>query len=276
MSPVKIASLTIQESEPFTLIGGPCVIENEELCFQVAETLLSLCKKFNMQLIFKASYDKANRSSKDSYRGPGLEKGLQILSKIKSQLSIPVTTDVHTREEAKEAGQVVDLLQIPAFLCRQTDLILEAARSCKAVSVKKGQFMAPWDMGNVVEKIVSEGCQNIILIERGTSFGYQNLVSDFRSIPMMKTFGYPVCYDATHSLQLPGALQKTTGGQREYLPFLSRAALVVGADALFIETHPDPKNAKSDAATQVPLDQMESLMSSFASLVALRKTWGPL
>lgn len=248
-------------------------MESEELCFEVAETLLPLCKKFNFQMIFKASYDKANRSSNESYRGPGIQKGLKILSNIKDKFSIPVTTDVHSVEEAKEVGGVVDLLQIPAFLCRQTDLLLEAAKACPAVSVKKGQFMAPWDMGNVVDKLSSQGCKNILLIERGTSFGYQNLVSDFRSIPMMKKFKTPVCYDATHSLQLPGGLGTTTGGQREFLPELSRASLVAGADALFVETHPDPKMAKSDAATQVPLRQMESLLRSWASLVEVRKTW---
>lgn len=271
MATIQIGPLKV--GQQFTLIAGPCVIESEELCFQVAETLVLLSKRFGIQLIFKASYDKANRSSKESYRGPGIKKGLDILAKLKKKFSIPVTTDVHTVEEAKEAGSVVDLLQIPAFLCRQTDLLLEAAKACPAVSVKKGQFMAPWDMGNVVDKLRSEGCQNILLIDRGTSFGYQNLVSDFRSLPIMKKFGFPVCYDATHSLQLPGGLGKETGGQREFLPELSRAAIVAGADVLFVETHPDPKAAKSDAATQVPLNEMESLMSSWASLAVLRDTW---
>lgn len=256
MNLLKIGNFSIGKGQPLTLISGPCVIESETLCLNVAEQLKALCQKKGVNLIFKSSYDKANRSSGRSYRGPGLDEGLRILSKIQRELGIPVVTDVHTSEEATATGQVCDMIQIPAFLCRQTDLILAASRTGKAISVKKGQFMAPWDMKNIIEKINSENNKNILLIDRGVSFGYNNLVSDMRAIPIMQSLGYPVCFDATHSVQLPGKLGESSGGERQYVKTLARAALAAGADCLFVETHPNPSEAKSDATTQLQLEEL--------------------
>lgn len=257
MNLLKMKKFSIGKGQPLTLISGPCVIESEKLCMEVAEVLKDLSEKNNVQLIFKASYDKANRSSGNSYRGPGIEEGLRILSKVQKEFNIPIVTDVHTSEEALKAGEICDMLQIPAFLCRQTDLILSASKTGKAISVKKGQFMAPWDMKNVIEKIRSEKNENILLIDRGVSFGYNNLVSDMRGIPFMREdLERPVCYDATHSVQLPGKEGQVSGGERQYVKTLARAALAAGADALFIETHPKPEEAKSDAATQLPLKEL--------------------
>ncbi len=249
---------------------GPCVIESEDLALSTAETLVNMFSKFNnINLIYKSSYDKANRSAHSSFRGPGLEKGLKILERIKKEFNIPVLTDIHSPEEATAAGQVCDILQIPAFLCRQTDLILAAAKTGAAINVKKGQFMAPWDMHNVVEKIVTAGNEKIILTDRGTTFGYNNLVTDVRSIPIMQKFGFPVCFDASHSVQLPGGLGSSSGGQREYIPILTRAAIAAGCNCLFIESHPDPANAKSDKDSVYPLLELPKLLSEVVQIYDL-------
>jgi 2-dehydro-3-deoxyphosphooctonate aldolase (KDO 8-P synthase) len=236
------------------------MIESEELCLLVAKTLKEKLAKFPVNVIFKGSYDKANRSSHKSYRGPGLEEGLRILEKVKAEFGFSLTTDIHSPEEAIAAADVVDVLQIPAFLCRQTDLLSAAAKTGKCISVKKGQFMAPWDMGNVVEKIRHEKNDNILLIERGASFGYNNLVSDMRAIPIMQQFDVPVCFDATHSVQLPGGLGTSSGGQREFVPVLAKSAVAAGANCLFLETHPEPQKALSDAGSQLPLSELCSLI----------------
>lgn len=260
MREVRIANFTISEKAPLTIFCGPCVIESEDFALQLAGTLKEIFQKHTFQFIFKASYDKANRSSINSFRGPGIEEGLKILQKIQNELDLPVLTDVHTPEEAALAGSIVDCIQIPAFLCRQTDLLIAAAKTPAAVNVKKGQFMAPWDIENVIDKLVNAGKEDLILTDRGTSFGYNNLVSDMRSIPIMQSYGYPVCFDATHSVQLPGGLKTTSGGQSEFSPVLAKAAIAAGANALFIEAHPNPSMAKSDASTVMGLDTLKSLL----------------
>lgn len=263
---VKIRDFLIGKEQPLTIISGPCVIESESHTLFCAEKLGEMMRKLNVNFIFKASYDKANRSSKSSFRGPGIEEGLKILEKVKTELGLPVISDVHTPEEAVEAAKVLDVLQIPAFLCRQTDLIEACARTQKPLHVKKGQFVAPHDMGNVVQKIVSEGNEQIILCDRGTSFGYNNLVSDMRAIPIMQRFGYPVSFDATHSVQLPGGNGSTSSGQPEFIPILARAAVAAGCDAVFIETHPNPKEAKSDRDTVYPLEQLFDLVEQLVAI----------
>lgn len=260
MKDVPIKDFLVGEKQPLTIFCGPCVMESEEFTLRAADTLQQIFSKHPFQFIFKSSYDKANRTSIHSFRGPGIEAGLEILERIQNEFDLPVVTDVHTPEEATIAGAVCDVVQIPAFLCRQTDLIIAAGQTSAAVNVKKGQFLAPWDMKNVVEKLVSCGNERIILTDRGTSFGYNNLVSDMRAIPIMQKFGYPVCFDATHSAQLPGGLGSSSGGQREFIPHLAKAAVAAGANALFIEAHPDPANAKSDAGTVMPFDALKSLL----------------
>lgn len=260
MKEIDIGDFSIGKNKPLALISGPCVIESEDRTLFSAQFLKKLSEKLKIPLIFKSSYDKANRSSVDSFRGPGIDQGLSILERVKKEFDLPIVTDVHTPKEALAAGQVCDVLQIPAFLCRQTDLLLAAAHTGKIVKVKKGQFMAPWDMKNVVEKIESTGNKKIILTDRGTSFGYNNLVSDMRAIPIMQSFGYPVCFDATHSVQLPGGHGTSSGGQREFVETLAKAAIAAGADALFLEAHPDPSVAMSDKDSQVPFDQLEELL----------------
>lgn len=241
------------------LIAGPCLAESFELCLHVARTLSEICRRLNIGYVFKASYDKANRSSGESQRGPGLERGLEWLAEVRRQVGVPVLSDVHECSQVAPAGKVLDCLQIPAFLCRQTDLLLEAGRTGKTVNVKKGQFVAPADMKLAADKVRSTGNNQVLLTERGTFFGYNRLVTDFRSIPQMQAFA-PVVFDATHSTQEPGGLGNASGGERKYAPLLAKAAISVGADALFIETHPEPASAQSDAAVQVPLDQMEHLL----------------
>jgi len=260
MNEIDIGDFSVGKKRPLALISGPCVIESEDRTLFSAQFLKKLCEKLKIPLVFKSSYDKANRSSVDSFRGPGIDQGLSILERVKREFDLPIVTDVHTPKEALAAGQVCDVLQIPAFLCRQTDLLLAAAHTGKVVKVKKGQFMAPWDMKNVVEKIESTGNKKIILTDRGTSFGYNNLVSDMRAIPIMQSFGYPVCFDATHSVQLPGGHGTSSGGQREFVETLSKSAIAAGCDALFLETHPDPSVAMSDKDSQVPFDQLEELL----------------
>ena len=241
------------------LIAGPCVAESLELCLQVAGRLAEICRRLDIGCVFKASYDKANRSSVDSYRGPGLAKGLEWLAAVRRQVGVPVLSDVHEVRQVAPAAEVLDCLQIPAFLCRQTDLLLEAGRSGRAVNIKKGQFMAPQDMALAAEKVRSAGGENVLLTERGTFFGYNRLVTDFRAIPQMRAFA-PVAFDATHSVQEPGGLGHASGGRREYVPVLAAAAVAAGADGLFVETHPDPADARSDAASQLPLDEMEPML----------------
>lgn len=260
MECVKIKDFAIGPGQPLAVICGPCVMEGESFTLKAAEELQKIFREFPFSFIFKASYDKANRSSIHSFRGPGPQEGLRWLQRVQNELGLPVLTDVHTPEEATTAGQVVDCIQIPAFLCRQTDLIIAAGQTGAAVNVKKGQFLAPWDMKNVVEKLLECGNRRIILTDRGTSFGYNNLVSDFRAIPIMQKFGFPVCFDASHSVQLPGGLGHASGGQREFIPTLAKAAIAVGANALFIEAHPNPATAKSDAATVMPFDELRTLL----------------
>ena len=242
------------------LIAGPCVIENEKLCRTVAASLVKTCKQLGIFYVFKASFDKANRTSGKAFRGPGIEAGLKTLANIRAEFGVPVLTDVHTETQAYLAGEVVDILQIPAFLCRQTDLIEAAVTTGKIVNLKKGQFLSPQEMGRVAEKARLAGAKHILLTERGTTFGYNNLVADMRSIPIMKSFGFPVIFDATHSVQLPGGGGDKTTGQREFAPVLAKAALAVGANGLFIETHPQPDEALSDGPNMIPLSEMNATL----------------
>lgn len=249
------------------VIAGPCVIEDRDTVFEIAEVVTSLQHRFpGHTFVFKASFDKANRSSIHSYRGPGIEKGLEILAEVKEKFGLPVTTDIHESWQAGPVGEVVDIVQIPAFLCRQTDILVAAARTGRIVNVKKGQFMAPWDMENVVEKLRFSGAKEVWLTERGTMFGYNNLVVDFRSLPIMKQFSDRIIFDATHSVQRPGGLGKTSGGDRELVPYLSRAAVAVGVDGLFFETHPEPERALSDGPNMVPLKEFPGLVETLISL----------
>ena len=244
-----------------SLIAGPCVIENERLCLRVAESLTATCRKLGIFYVFKASFDKANRTSGKSFRGPGLDAGLMVLAKVRREFGVPVLTDVHTETQAVIAGEVVDILQIPAFLCRQTDLIEAAVATGQIVNIKKGQFLSPIEMSRVVEKARSVGAEKILITERGTTFGYNNLVTDMRSIPIMQRTGCPVIFDATHSVQLPGGAGDKSGGQREFAPVLAKAALAAGANGLFIETHPNPDKALSDGPNMIPLAEMPKLLS---------------
>jgi 2-dehydro-3-deoxyphosphooctonate aldolase (KDO 8-P synthase) len=261
MKEVVVGNVRIGGQNPLVLIAGPCVIESEEGCFDTALALRDMAQEAGFPLIFKTSYDKANRLSLDSYRGPGIERGLQILKRIKDELLIPVLTDVHTEEQAGMAGEVVDMVQIPAFLCRQTDLVQAVARTGKPVNLKKGQYLSPYDVPNIIAKI--EACNNtqIVLTERGTFFGYGSLVNDMRSIPAMQNFGYPVAFDATHSVQQPGGLGHASGGQREFVPVLARAAVAAGANAIFLEVHPNPIKALSDGPCMLFLDDVPALMT---------------
>jgi 2-dehydro-3-deoxyphosphooctonate aldolase (KDO 8-P synthase) len=257
---VHIGSFKVGAGQPPFLIAGPCVIESEQLVMDTAGRIAEITKSLGMPYIFKASFDKANRTSIKSFRGPGIEKGLAVLKKVKDQLDLPVLTDVHTEEQATEAGKVVDVLQIPAFLCRQTDLLIAAAKTGKVVNVKKGQFLSPIEMGNAVKKVEECGSQKIILTERGSSFGYNNLVVDMRSFPIMRSFGYPVVFDATHSVQLPGGGGTKSSGQREFVEPLASAAAGAGVDGFFMEVHPNPDEALSDGPNMVPLHQLKSLL----------------
>jgi 2-dehydro-3-deoxyphosphooctonate aldolase (KDO 8-P synthase) len=257
---VKVNNLAFGDKHPLVLIAGPCVIETEKDCCSIAEKLKDIATKAEIPFIFKASYDKANRTSVKSYRGPGVKKGIKILAKIKKQFGVPVLSDVHCRSEIDEVKDVLDVIQIPAFLCRQTDLIMHAAKTGRPINIKKGQFLAPWDVKNIAEKVLSTGNKNIIFTERGTMFGYNNLVSDMRSIVIIREMGYPVVYDATHSIQLPGGKGSSTGGQREMIEPLASAAVAVGCDGLFVETHEKPGKALSDSATMLPLRQLLPLI----------------
>lgn len=264
---VKVKDFLIGEGEKLAIICGPCVIESEMQALKSAEIIKKLAEKFkSLNFIYKSSYDKANRSSIESFRGPLLKEGLRILSRIKEEFNLPILSDVHGKEEAKEASPILDIIQIPAFLCRQTDLVVEAAKSQKVINVKKGQFLAPWDVENIINKITSQKNDQIILTERGVSFGYNNLIFDPRSIPVMKKFGYPICFDGTHSIQLPGGDGKSTGGQREFIPYLTKAAIAVGANCLFLESHEDPTIAKSDSKSMLSFKELEQLLESVINL----------
>ena len=268
---VKCGKLNISNSNPFTLIAGPCQLENEEHAIDVAVKLKDITQKLNLGLIYKTSFDKANRTSLKGKRGFGLEKSLPVFDKIRKDIGIPVLTDVHTIEQCEIVSKHVDVLQIPAFLCRQTDLLIAAAKTKKIINVKKGQFLAPWDMVNVTKKIEDSGNKNILVTERGASFGYNTLVSDMRSLPIMARNGYPVVFDATHSVQQPGGMGDKSGGQREFVEYLARAAIAVGVAAVFMETHPDPDNAPSDGPNMVPLSKMGNLLKQLVEIDKLIK-----
>ena len=268
---VKCGKLSISNNSPFTLIAGPCQLENEKHAINVAEELKEITKKLNIGLIYKTSFDKANRTSLKSKRGVGLENSLPVFDKIRKNLDIPVLTDIHTIDQCEIVSRHVDVLQIPAFLCRQTDLLVAAAKTGKIINVKKGQFLAPWDMINVTKKIEETGNKNILVTERGASFGYNTLVSDMRSLPIMAKNGYPVVFDATHSVQQPGGLGEKSGGQREFIEYLARAAVAVGVAAIFMETHPDPDNAPSDGPNMIPLSKMSNLLKQLVEIDKLIK-----
>lgn len=266
MKIIKIGNIKIGGNAPFVLIAGPCVIESLSTTLLIAERLKQITAELNIPFIFKASYDKANRTSVKSYRGPGLKKGLEILSKVKKKFNVPILTDVHCKEDVKEVAKVADIIQIPAFLSRQTDLLIEAAKTKKIVNIKKGQFLAPWDIKRAIEKVQSAGNEKIILTERGFSFGYNNLVVDFRSIPIMKETGFPVVFDATHSVQLPGGKGSSSGGEREFVSCLAKAAVAVGIDGLFLEVHPNPKKALCDGPNSIKLDGLPEFLRRIKEL----------
>ena len=268
---VKCGKLNISNTGPFTLIAGPCQLENEKHSLDVATELKKITDKLGIGFIYKTSFDKANRTSLNGKRGAGLEKSLPIFDKIRKQVEVPVLTDIHNVEQCKIVAKHVDVLQIPAFLCRQTDLLIAAAKTGKVINIKKGQFLAPWDMVNVTKKIEDSGNKNILVTERGASFGYNTLVSDMRSLPIMAKNGYPVVFDATHSVQQPGGMGDKSGGQREFVEYLSRAAIAVGVAAIFIETHPDPDNAPSDGPNMVPLSKMSGLLKQLVAIDNLIK-----
>jgi 2-dehydro-3-deoxyphosphooctonate aldolase (KDO 8-P synthase) len=268
---MRLCGFDVGPDRPFFLIAGPCVIESEALVMDVAGRMKELTAQLGIPYIFKASFDKANRSSKSSFRGPGLEEGLRILAEVRSRVGVPVLTDVHEDTPMAEVAAVVDVLQTPAFLCRQTNFILNVARQGKPVNVKKGQFLSPWEMANVVEKARSTGNEQILVCERGFSFGYNNLVSDMRSLAVMRATGAPVVFDATHSVQLPGGQGSASGGQREFVPVLARAAVAAGVSGVFMETHPDPARALSDGPNAWPLDRMASLLSVLKDIDAAVK-----
>jgi len=253
--------IQVGDGQPLLLIGGPCVLESEELARTVAGVMQGICKRLGINYVFKASFDKANRTSLSSFRGPGMDEGLEILGRIRDEFQIPVISDVHEPAQARKCGAVLDIIQIPAFLCRQTDLLLAAAETGKVVNIKKGQFLSPWDMKNAVEKIRNSGSNKIMLVERGSCFGYNNLVVDMRSFPVMRSLGCPVIFDATHSVQLPGGAGGSSGGQREFIAPLARAAMAVGIDGLFMEIHPEPDKALCDGPNSIPLDQVEMVLT---------------
>ena len=271
---VRCGKLDISNSNPFTLIAGPCQLENEKHALNVANELKKITQKLGIGLIYKTSFDKANRTSLKGKRGAGLEKSLPVFDKIKKDLGIPVLTDVHTSEQCEIISKHVDVLQIPAFLCRQTDLLVAAAKTGKVINVKKGQFLAPWDMQNVTKKIEESGNKNILVTERGASFGYNTLVSDMRSLPIMAKNGYPVVFDATHSVQQPGGQGDSSGGQREMVPVLARAAAAAGVSGIFMETHPNPSIAKSDGLNSMPMNQISALLKTLKEIDKITKNNG--
>ena len=266
---ISIGELSFGGGLPPVVIAGPCVIESEEITFHTARELKDICAGLGLPLVFKSSFDKANRSSLSSFRGPGIDMGLRILSDVKEKFGIPVISDIHSIQEIAPAAEVLDALQVPAFLCRQTDLILAASETGKPVNVKKGQFLAPWDVKNIIDKFTSTGNTNLFITERGTSFGYNNLVVDFRGLPLMRAFGYPVIFDVTHSLQLPGGQGSRSGGQREFAGPLARAAAAVGVDGLFMEVHPDPDKALCDGPNMLRLGNVLPLMKTVREIAAI-------
>lgn len=269
-----VGSLTVGGDAPLLLFAGPCVIESEDQLFRIARELKEMCQRLKLPLVFKASYDKANRTAGSAFRGPGLEEGLKQLAKVKRELDLPILTDVHKEEEAAPVAEVCDILQIPAFLCRQTDFVQAVGRAGKPVNIKKGQFLAPHDIRNVVAKLREVGCEDVLLTERGVSFGYGALVSDFRSLAtMQQVTGLPTCFDATHSVQQPGGLGTATGGQREFVPLLARAACASGVNSLFVETHYDPASAKSDGPNMMPLDQLEEMLAGCLAIDHALRSW---
>ena len=271
MKEIRIGKWKVGETTPLLVIAGPCVIEDESTTVAIARELHEIRNRLNIPFVFKASYDKANRTSIRSYRGPGLEAGLDLLNFIRDRFGLPVLSDVHQVSEIEKAVQVLDVIQIPAFLCRQTDLLTAAGRTGLPVNVKKGQFLSPWDMRFVAEKIAGTGNDQVLITERGTTFGYNNLVVDMRSLPILAGFGYPVIFDATHSVQLPGEGQGVSGGERKYVPTLARAAVAAGVQGIFLEVHPDPEKALCDGANSWPLDQLESLLRSLMAIHELVK-----
>ncbi len=268
---VKCSNFEISNDKPFTLIAGPCQLENEEHALKISSELKKITSSLGINLIYKTSFDKANRTSLKGKRGMGLEKSLPIFDKIRKEVGLPVLTDVHTAEQCSVVAKHVDVLQIPAFLCRQTDLLIAAAKTGKIINVKKGQFLAPWDMANVIKKIEESGNKNILITERGASFGYNTLVSDMRALPIMSRFGFPIVFDATHSVQQPGGMGEKSGGQREFVPYLARAAIAVGVGAIFMETHEDPDNAPSDGPNMVPLNEVKALLKKLTEIDKLVK-----
>ncbi len=268
---IKIKNIKLGSKNPIILIAGPCVIESSSHSLEHAKLIREICKKEDIGFIFKTSYDKANRSNMNSFRGPGIDEGLEILAKIKKDLDIPILSDVHCKTELDKAKKVLDIIQIPAFLCRQTDFIVEVAKTKKIVNIKKGQFLAPWDIGNIIEKIESTGNKNIIITERGTMFGYNNLVSDMRSLEILSKFDYPVIYDATHSVQLPGGEGESSGGERKFVPGLSRAAVAMGCDGLFLEVHKDPDKAPCDGPNMITLDALKKLLKDIKKIDKITK-----
>ena len=263
---VKCSNFEIANNKPFTLIAGPCQLESEDHALKISNELKKITNELGVNLIYKTSFDKANRTSLKGKRGLGLDKSLPIFDKIRNEVGVPVLTDVHTAEQCSIVAKHVDVLQIPAFLCRQTDLLIAAAKTGKIINVKKGQFLAPWDMSNVIKKIDDSGNSNILITERGASFGYNTLVSDMRALPIMSKFGYPIVFDATHSVQQPGGMGEKSGGQREFVPYLARAAIAVGIGAIFIETHEDPDSAPSDGPNMVPLKEMKTLLKKLTEI----------
>ncbi|MDG6250213.1 3-deoxy-8-phosphooctulonate synthase [Methanocalculus sp.] len=272
MHTIKVGNITIGANNPLVLFGGPCVIESEEHLIDLGMKIKAVAEKHNIPIILKASFDKANRTSIKSYRGPGLKKGLKILQNVKDELKLPIISDIHEPNQVQDAAEVLDILQIPAFLCRQTDLLCEAAKTGKPVNIKKGQFLAPRDVHKIIEKIEFCGNKNIILTERGTSFGYNNLVVDMRSLVIMRSFGYPIMFDATHSVQIPGGLGNCSGGERKFVPYLTRAAAAVGIDALFMEIHDDPDNAPCDGHNMIHINDLEDILTSVVQINKLVNT----
>ena len=268
---ITIGNVKLGGDRPLVLIAGPCVIEGEAETMHTAERLMTLCNGVSVPLIFKASYDKANRTSGMAYRGPGMKEGLRILQKVKDALGLPVLSDIHSIEQVQPAAEVLDVLQIPAFLCRQTDLLEAAARTGRVINIKKGQFLAPWDMKNVIGKVLGADNERVTMTERGVSFGYNNLVSDMRSLPIMRSFGYPVIFDATHSVQLPGGQGGSSGGQREFVEFLARAAVATGIDGIFMEVHEDPEKALCDGPNSIKLDDLPLLLKKLKAIDAIVK-----
>jgi 2-dehydro-3-deoxyphosphooctonate aldolase (KDO 8-P synthase) len=271
MKQIKIGNFVVGDNKKFILIAGPCVLENETVAMNTAQYLQRLTAKLKIPFIFKASYDKANRTSIKSYRGPGAKKGLAMLKKIKEKLGIPVLSDVHRFEEIDTAAKILDVVQVPAFLCRQTDFITEIAKKSRVINIKKGQFLAPWDVANVIEKAKKAGNENILITERGASFGYNNLVFDVRSLPIIRDMGYPVIFDATHAVQLPGGKGTVSGGERDMVKYLARAAVAAGVDGLFLEVHRDPEKALCDGANSLYLDELEELLTMLKKIDSLVK-----